>query len=524
MALLYRAIWADRGDDLVDTGRATFAAWLAEKKLKVELPESGVAQGDAVDVEVAQVEDGEIRALRIRLNEERAVRGGEERWTTTAHWMTDGGESWVWVDVEWVSDNAFARQPDIAAPKLIRLLLAAENGADPVDRLSGSPRRVAAAEVDQLVETIYSATRSVPVVVFAPDARISPEDYSKRVREVARRLAGCADVRMLTAESEAAFDDLQRDASMSVFNGAARVFLPGIDPANPMPWRHQYVRSHLLSDRPGTAAARIGQLVLPRMVAQRPPVLYRTHVKQLLNQSLGEQTAWEAMALELDERLTQLRHDTEALRDEKDLALMEALDSEREAADALQKLDALRAEFRTQGQVPELIEQEAGSAVLVTSCADAVELGATLKHVVIHPDAPRDIDRMDQSPNSELWGQRVWTHLQALDAYASNKGPGFKIWCETSGHPRAIAAKFIAMTESETVRTNESLRRHRDLPIDKSISSAGITEMLAHIKSIQGGGMQIPRIYFHDDTKGRTGKVHVGFIGPHDLVPNTLSS
>jgi hypothetical protein len=47
--------------------------------------------------------------------------------------------------------------------------------------------------------------------------------------------------------------------------------------------------------------------------------------------------------------------------------------------------------------------------------------------------------------------------------------------------------------------------------------------MLAHIKSIQGGGMQIPRIYFHDDTKGKTGKVHIGFIGPHDLVPNTLS-
>lgn len=80
------------------------------------------------------------------------------------------------------------------------------------------------------------------------------------------------------------------------------------------------------------------------------------------------------------------------------------------------------------------------------------------------------------------------------------------------------------MTESQTVCTTESLRRHRDLPIDNAISPSGRIEMLAHIKSIQGGGMQIPRIYFHDDTKGKTVQVHVGFIGPHDLVPNTLTN
>ena len=47
--------------------------------------------------------------------------------------------------------------------------------------------------------------------------------------------------------------------------------------------------------------------------------------------------------------------------------------------------------------------------------------------------------------------------------------------------------------------------------------------MEAHLKPVQGGGMQIPRIYFYDDTKGRTGKVHVGFIGPHDRMPNLSS-
>ncbi|MGD0409808.1 MAG: hypothetical protein ABSB34_12580 [Candidatus Limnocylindrales bacterium] len=36
----------------------------------------------------------------------------------------------------------------------------------------------------------------------------------------------------------------------------------------------------------------------------------------------------------------------------------------------------------------------------------------------------------------------------------------------------------------------------------------------------EGGGAQIPRIYFLDDTKGVTGKVHMGFFGPHRFVPN----
>jgi hypothetical protein len=44
--------------------------------------------------------------------------------------------------------------------------------------------------------------------------------------------------------------------------------------------------------------------------------------------------------------------------------------------------------------------------------------------------------------------------------------------------------------------------------------------MLAHLKIAEGGGHLAPRVYFHDDTGGATGKAHVGFVGPHYLVPN----
>jgi len=48
--------------------------------------------------------------------------------------------------------------------------------------------------------------------------------------------------------------------------------------------------------------------------------------------------------------------------------------------------------------------------------------------------------------------------------------------------------------------------------------------MQAQLKIQPGGGQDIPRLYFHDDTKGTTGKIHVGFFGLHYLMPNTKTN
>ena len=519
MALLYRAIWTDEQDELIDTGSAVFGEWLARKGIETEVPSQGTAAVDGCEVTVARAHEDGVGALRISLNEERAVRGGSERWTTTAHWMTDGTQGWVWVDLEWVSDDAYARHPDVVAPNLIGMLFDAD-GAAPDRRLGHRPSRVGSGDVDALVDWLFDAERPAPVVVFSVDPKVGPDGYADRVRETARRLAGCVDVRMLTATSEDAFVAATHGHSLSVFDGAVRVYLPGIDREDPQPWRHRYVQAHLLSERPHTAAGRISQLVLPRVVAQRPPMLYRTHIKRLLDESVGVDTDWQGLAEDLDATLSEVQAEVERLREEKDLALMEAVDSEREAADAMQRLDALRAQVRTLGEAPEAIEQLAMEEATARSCAEAVEIAGQLEHLALHPEAARDIDRMDQSPDAELWGQRLLNHLRSLDAYAADKGPGYQTWCETSGHPRVISPKFISMTESESVCTRPNLRRHRLLPVDQRVDASGQIEMFAHIKSVQGGGMQIPRIYFHDDTKGVTEKVHIGFIGPHDLMPN----
>ena len=473
------------------------------------------------EVVVDEAFDGPTQVLRIRLNEERPVDGGQERWATTAHWMTHNGSGWVWVDVEWVSDAMFARPPDMAAPILVRTLLKQRVAGSDRGRLGPTPLVVGTGDVEVLLNWIFHPERLVPIVVYSVDQHILPDAYSARVRTAARRLAGCADIRMLTTDSQPAFNDVMDPLSLSVFQGAVRVYLPGIDKDDPRPWRHRYTRARNLSADPHKAANVVVRQVLPRMASQRPPEIYRQRIRHLLNRQRHD---WEKLAEELDVELRQVQREKEDLQLERDIALDEATLSERQAVRVRRRLDQLRNYVRELKGAPEAIENAVDDEIDPKSCAEAIILADSLEHICIHPNAPQDVARMDESADAGLWAQRILRHLQALDAYAKEKHDGFSgsfwEWCENSGSDYALSTKFVAMTESERVRTNERFRSCRVLPVDQLVAASGEIEMFAHLKTVQGGGTTIPRVYFHDDTMGVTKKAHIGFIGPHDLMPN----
>ena len=123
MSLQYRAIWRDDRSDLIDSARSTFQRWIEGKDISLSVPTDGVRRSDSNELVVDHASAEETHALRIRLHEDRPVEGGEERWTTTVHWMAHANNGWIWIDVEWVSDSAFARPPRMAAPRLARMLL-----------------------------------------------------------------------------------------------------------------------------------------------------------------------------------------------------------------------------------------------------------------------------------------------------------------------------------------------------------------------------------------------------------------
>ncbi len=172
--------------------------------------------------------------------------------------------------------------------------------------------------------------------------------------------------------------------------------------------------------------------------------------------------------------------------------------------------------------------EDESDAVLarVRTTAEAVGLARDgLSRVVIPDSAVEHIGDLDAAPEAAAWGRATWRALRALDAYAADAqtSAGFRDWCERSGSPLAWPPgnKRLAMTESETVRN--ALLPERTFEIDPQVDPSGHIVMLAHCK-IGGGGTLVPRIYFHDDTKGRTGRVHVGFIGPHREMPNASTN
>ena len=148
-----------------------------------------------------------------------------------------------------------------------------------------------------------------------------------------------------------------------------------------------------------------------------------------------------------------------------------------------------------------------------------------LTHVVIPDGALRDVEVLEATAKGEIWASDTWKGLLALHNYASDNKRGidtggFYIWCQKGN---GWSEDKLTMKESDSVLQDRAMGDKRIFPVDTAISPTGTIEMEAHLKIQKGGGSNIPRLYFLDDSRGATGKIHVGFIGPHYLVPNTKS-
>ncbi len=141
-----------------------------------------------------------------------------------------------------------------------------------------------------------------------------------------------------------------------------------------------------------------------------------------------------------------------------------------------------------------------------------------LSGVQVHHQALQAPQRLN-SGLEKNWLSDAWRALGSLHEYASSdhefRGDYLR-WTSESKDPRVWHVSRIAMRESES-----TMHKHgatRVFPVDTQVDPSGLIEMQAHLK-IQAKGSISPRIFFYDDTEGETGLVHIGFIGPHDLVP-----
>ncbi len=250
-----------------------------------------------------------------------------------------------------------------------------------------------------------------------------------------------------------------------------------------------------------------------------------------------------ALQREADAHADQLRRDSEAHQSERDelrertqtaeariAELTRLLDESKEENHKLKaKSDSYAAALIDRGPTPEDLADDIAEAAAAVTITGVIEMARERCDRLAIPDAAlREIDALEAAEKSGDWAREIWKGLQALQAYAEESGfftGGFWEWCQHSNSDKIwyASSQKLAMSESDTVKGDSRLWRMRRFVIDSKVSPNGYQHMEAHLKISEGGGQNIPRLYFHDDAKGRTGQVHIGFIGPHRLVPNTRS-
>jgi hypothetical protein len=525
MATIYRALWdePDAGDGVVAVQRAArcFGEW-ASPEAPLQLGADGewalALPGPALvtrSVTFRQLDRDGARGFRATARDEsEAPSGSRNTWTTTLSIVADEQGAHVWVENALETDDVLQRVK-VGRPRLVSDLLAGPGrhvlGGSAV-REDATP--VTAEAVPALVEVLKSPERRLPIIAFSEPSSGGAQ-WLEWARRVASRAGGVATVVTLDRTATQAMRSALGD--LAVWGGAVRTYTLAPLLSASDGWRHRYfVAQRLADDGPG---------VVDRLVFSAAQLSTRRRVPTIFGALTEAASAADSERFAAAEE--QWAFDLELEQEER-------REVEKELSRALGHLQRLARSLEKQGlsdvywgardaaadDLPEDV-QDVSEAVLAarTYLTDWLE---------IPDEAEQELDGIDAAPNAYAWGNTTLRGLRALAEYVKARRAGFDggfwEWCDR-GEPGAWPAstKKLAMRESETVANNSRFVKARQFRIDPRVSPDGYQYMESHLKISEGGGDLAPRVYFHDDTAGQTGKVHIGFVGPHYLVPNTRS-
>ena len=154
------------------------------------------------------------------------------------------------------------------------------------------------------------------------------------------------------------------------------------------------------------------------------------------------------------------------------------------------------------------------------SVAEVLELARDRLTNVVIGETDADAAELDVHPGADLFAVKTWNALVALDEFAAAVKAGryngnFYLWCQQQpAGASGISATAVSLVESESVDNHPLLRGRRVFSVPRSVARDGHVYMPAHIKIVRQGA-PAPRLHFHDDTRGTTRMVHVGYVGAH---------
>ncbi|MGW6137386.1 hypothetical protein [Streptomyces sp. NPDC055140] len=454
----------------------------------------------------------------------------------------DRGSTWVQVDIEHQPATAGEFPTPANTPGIARSLLDALEARDGQADVTTSPAFIEADDVDDLLEELCDTNRRMPVVIATVPYGKNPDAWSSSVVEpLFRNLHGLAVLYVLTPEAQVGFNTALE--YHPVFGGGVRTYVPGLDPA----WKPDAQRHPVMSRRTVEADVRRAAKIL----AALPQRLASRHVLPDALVSVPRQRTRPRPSSDGSD-IAKLRKDN--------VALTSLLD-EAEQAEALRvnELNDLYAELakaergsdELRGENEELYEKFQESQRLIRFLRERLEAagdfatayGTADAPTIAYPETFADLlDRLEELPflaftgnakttqrldsqSVDNWLSVAWDGLLALnhfaEASANCKASGdFLSWCKSeasSGVP--FPAAKVAMRESDTVAKNGKLRGERMLPVPEAVDPSGRVFMQAHLK-VGGGNTIAPRLHFYEDGP-RSGKVYVGYLGPH--LRNTLT-
>jgi hypothetical protein len=261
-------------------------------------------------------------------------------------------------------------------------------------------------------------------------------------------------------------------------------------------------------------------------MARRAPAAYEHVRSALLPRADADRLAQvESDYLNALAQIDALREQVEVEFDLRINAISDLEETERELAEKTDRIAYLdRVVARSEVTDDAWAQAGEGPALAAPETpTEAVEMARLhLAGLVIPASASDRTAELDAALESRVWGETIWRALRALDAYVKDAGEysGFWNWCAESGHAYSWPAtsKKLAMKESDTAMN--AYGGDRRFRVASELHRDGFLTMQSHIKVAEGGGQLSPRIYFHDDTGGTTGRIHVGFVGPHRYVRN----
>jgi len=440
---------------------------------------------------------------------------GRGTWTTVINGMTVGGTRVLWVDVHAEADNIWQRS--IWSPRIVRELLLA--GGEP--RAAGEVIEVQPREVDDeeslglLVGSLADETRAIPHLVLAAGEGFDRNRVVQRATRASDILAGVAIISVVHSAWVGDFNAMMPEG-LELGALSARLYMPGVtaDPSN----------------------VRLSAFYADDDIAEDHTLLGTLVTKKIGNSSLWPEvpSEWTKCKKKLDDKRRSVLRANPASRATLDAPiavddeivrlrnLVEALQEEREDAVILAWEWLERAKALEERLVSLLV---GGSAIVKMSRptlnATIAEVRRVATSVVIPSSAPREIESLDSHVSAEVWAEDLALLCASFERYAHEKRTkGFRgnylMWCAKTG---AYPDNKIAMTESGPTKNQQDLREKRTFEVSREVSRDGKMVMLSHAKIQLTGSGYIPRVFFHDDTGGVTGKIHIGFIGPHYLVP-----